>query len=337
MEKVMLFNGKQNGYSELNHPAESLLASREATLDELSPQMMKELIHELLLRQEELRLQNEILQHHQRQLEAQKLEAVAQLAGGVAHHFNNMLTAILGYVDLSLDDLQADHPVANNLQIVKKTAQRAATLTSQLLAFTRQTLIRPQIANLNDSILNMEPALEALVGKTIHLTLFLAPELNEVKIDLSQFEQLLLHLVTNGREAMPEGGQLTLETANISVDSVTAPRHPQLPAGDYVRLTVIDTGRGMTETVKRRIFEPFFTTKEVGQGTGLGLATCWGIVQQHQGDITVESQPGQGTTFNIYLPCISTPQLSGDQPGYPPMFLPEAEPTANELAVPICY
>src|SRR5688572_781477 len=161
MEKIMRLNGKRNGYSELNHLTEGSLASGEVTLDDLSPQMMKELIHDLLLRQEELRLQNETLQHHQRQLEAQKLEAVAQLAGGVAHHYNNMLTAILGYVDLSLDDLPVNHPVANNLQIVKKTAQRAATLTSQLLAFTRQTLIRPQIANLNDSILNMKPILEA--------------------------------------------------------------------------------------------------------------------------------------------------------------------------------
>jgi two-component system, cell cycle sensor histidine kinase and response regulator CckA len=179
----------------------------------------------------------------------------------------------------------------------------------------------------------MKPVLEALIGKTVRLPLFLAPDLNEVKLDPSQFEQILLQLVTNGREAMPKGGQLSLETANISVHSV-APHHPE---GDYVRLTVTDTGRGMTEAIKQRVFEPFFTTKEVGEGTGLGLSTCWGIVQQHQGYMTVESQPGQGTTFSIYLPYVSTPQLIGDQLGYPPMFLPEDEPTANELAVPICY
>jgi signal transduction histidine kinase len=310
--------------------------------------MLKNLIRELLIRQEELRLQNEALCYKQRQLEetqkkhlhleeqqqAQKLEAVAQLAGGMAHHFNNMLTAILGYVELSFDDLPADHPVADNLQIVKETAQRAATLNHQLLAFTRQTLIWPQLANLNDLILRLQPRLESLVGETVHLNLCLAPELNEVKIDPGQFEQLLFNLVTNSREAMPEGGQLTLETTNLSISPMTAARYPHLPAGDYVKLSVIDTGRGMTEELKRRIFEPFFTTKEVGQGTGLGLPTCWGIVQQHGGHITVDSQPDQGTTFNLYLPRVSTAQPAREQSAASCLLF-EEEPVLEDLPVPL--
>jgi signal transduction histidine kinase len=246
---------------------------------------------------------------HQTRLEAQlrqaqKLEAVGQLAAGVAHNFNNMLTAIMGYVGLALDNLPANHPVVGDLEGVQKTAQRAANLTHQLLAFTRTQNTQPRLFNLNELIINMKSMLRQLISETIELEILPAPELGWVKIDVGQFEQVLVNMVVNARDAMPEGGELTLATANVTLDTSYTTPYEEIAPGNYVKLSVSDTGCGMTPETKEHIFEPFFTTKEVGKGTGLGLATCFGIVKQSQGHIAVQSEPGQGTTFEIYLPQV---------------------------------
>jgi PAS domain S-box-containing protein len=229
---------------------------------------------------------------------AQKMEAVGHLAGGVAHNFNNMLTTMMGYVGLAIDALPADHPVSPDLQMVQKSAQKAAALTSQLLAFTRDQPAELKILNFNDLILDIEPLLRQTAGAAIHLVLCLDPALGLVKLDPNQFTQVLLNLVINGRDAMPNGGRLTLTTANVTVDQ----QNPIVAHGHYILISVMDTGVGMSEEVKNHLFEPFFTTKEVGKGAGLGLATCFGIIQQCKGYITVQSEPGEGTTFDIYLP-----------------------------------
>ena len=243
------------------------------------------------------------IKHLEDQLhQAQKLEAVGQLAGGVAHNFNNMLTAIMGYVGLSMESLPPDHPVKQDLLGIEKTTQRAAGLTQQLLAFTRNQIIQPTIIDLNNLVLNMRGMLRQLVNESIELIIISNPNLDPVRVDPGQFEQVLVNLVLNARDAMPDGGQLIIETTNITIDQSIASRHEEVRrTGNYVMLSVSDTGSGMTEEVKTHIFEPFFTTKEVGQGTGLGLATCFGIVKQNNGYISVYSEPGQGTSFKIYL------------------------------------
>ena len=229
--------------------------------------------------------------------QSQKMEAVGQLAGGVAHHYNNMLTAIIGFVTLSLAELPSDHAIAKDLERIQNTAQRAATLTRQLLTFTRKQSVRPEIINLNDLIRNAERLLHNLLSEAVEVKMILAADLASVKIDGGQFEQLLFNLAANARDAMPRGGELLIQTANLTLKEPT-----EIPAGDYVQVTVRDSGHGMTEAVKARIFDPFFTTKDIGQGTGLGLSICYGIITQHHGYIIVESESGQGATFRVYLP-----------------------------------
>jgi PAS domain S-box-containing protein len=235
---------------------------------------------------------------------AQKLEAVGQLAGGIAHNFNNMLTAIMGYTGLSLEALPSDHPIRPDLEGIQKTAQRAARLTQQLLAFTRSQIIQPKVVNLNDLVDEMSGLVRQLIGEAIELVISPAPDLGLVKVDPGQFEQILVNLVVNASDAMPDGGRLLIETQNAIVDAAYAGHYPDVIPGDYVVVAVTDSGHGMSEEVKAHLFEPFFTTKEVGRGTGLGLATCFGIVKQHNGHITVYSEPGQGATFKIYLPRV---------------------------------
>ncbi len=240
-------------------------------------------------------------QFHQKQ----KIEAIGRLAGGMAHNFNNLLTTIMGYTELALQTLPPDNSVYSDLQDIQYAAQRAANLTRQLLAFARKQVINPTVINLNTLILNnIHERLHSLIGESIELVLQLAPDLGQVKADPGQLEQVLLNLVLNARDAMPDGGKLTIKTANVILDRDGVSRYPGLTPGQYIMLTVSDTGVGMTEAVKARIFEPFFTTKEVGQGIGLGLATCFGIVKQLGGHIEIDSDVDQGTTFKIYLPRI---------------------------------
>jgi signal transduction histidine kinase/ActR/RegA family two-component response regulator len=233
---------------------------------------------------------------------SQKLEAIGRLAGGVAHDFNNLLTAILGYAGMALETLPAQHPARSDIQGIQNTVQRAANLTRQLLAFARKQIINPHVFNPNDLVLNLEKMLNRLIDADIKLTTTLASDLAPVKADPSQLEQVLVNLAVNARDAMPNGGELIIETANVTLDHHYARRHAEITPGEYVLLAVSDTGFGMTEEVKRRLFEPFFTTKEVGKGSGLGLATCFGIVKQIGGHIRVYSELDQGTTFKIYLP-----------------------------------
>jgi PAS domain S-box-containing protein len=237
--------------------------------------------------------------------QSQKLEAIGQLAGGVAHDFNNLLTAITGHSQMCLRNLQADNPLYRRIEQIKKAGDRAAALTRQLLAFSRKQILQPEILDLNSIVVEMNKMLQRLIGEDIDLMMGLAGDLGKVKADPNQLEQVLMNLSVNARDAMPKGGKLTIETSNTYLSEEFAGRHIAVPPGDYVMLAVSDTGCGMDTQTQARIFEPFFTTKEVGKGTGLGLATVYGIVNQSGGTIWVYSEPGVGTTFKIYLPRIA--------------------------------
>ena len=236
--------------------------------------------------------------------QTQKIDSIGRLAGGVAHDFNNILAVICGHTDLALAQLSPDAPLRSNLECIQESAERAANLTRQLLAFARRQVIEPRRINLNELIVNLNKMLRRLIGEDIKLVTQTAPDLGQIKADPGQIEQVLLNLVVNARDAMPEGGTLTIRTDNVTLDEDYARRHLVTP-GDYVMVSVSDTGVGMTDEVKQHIFEPFFTTKEQGKGTGLGLATCFGIIQQSNGHIHSESQVDKGTQFKIYLPRVS--------------------------------
>jgi PAS domain S-box-containing protein len=244
----------------------------------------------------ELELENQYRQ-------TQKIDSIGRLAGGVAHDFNNILAVICGHTDLALMQLSPDAPLRSSLECIQESAERAANLTRQLLAFARRQVIEPRRINLNELVVNLNKMLRRLIGEDIKLVTQAAPELGPVKADPGQIEQVLLNLVVNARDAMPEGGTLTIHTDNVTLDEDYARRNLITP-GEYVMVSVTDTGAGMTDEVKLHIFEPFFTTKEQGKGTGLGLATCFGIIQQSNGHIHCDSQLGQGTQFRIYLPRV---------------------------------
>ncbi|MCB9079899.1 MAG: response regulator [Anaerolineaceae bacterium] len=246
-----------------------------------------------------------------RQLEEQlhqskKLEALGQLAAGVAHHFNNLLTSIIGFVTFAKDTLPENHPAANDLERVLEASDKAATLTHQLLAFTRQEQIQLQITDFNSLVEKVWNNLVASFEQSISGQAILAPDVGLAKLDANQFDQLLTHLIRNACDAMPTGGQLTLETQKVWLQENQCQQVIDIPPGEYVLLIVIDTGFGMTDEVKAHLFEPFFTTKPVGQGTGLGLATCLGIVKQHHGYIFIQSNPAAGTKVKVYFPSQST-------------------------------
>jgi signal transduction histidine kinase/CheY-like chemotaxis protein len=236
--------------------------------------------------------------------QAQKMEAVGRLAGGVAHDFNNLLTIIKGHGDLMLEKLPADNPLQRNANQIEKAANRAASLTRQLLAFSRMQLLEPKVLDLNVLVAEMCSLLKRLVREDISFTFKAGESLGRVKADPGQIEQVIMNLTVNACDAMPTGGKLIVETRNVSVDEAMAKRRPQLAAGDYIRLSVEDTGHGMDAATQERIFEPFFTTKELGKGTGLGLATVYGVVKQSGGCIWVESQLEEGTRFEVYLPVV---------------------------------
>jgi len=236
--------------------------------------------------------------------QAQKLEAVGQLAGGVAHDFNNVLTAVIGYSDLLLSDTPRGTPLHDGLSEIGKAGHRASQITRQLLAFSRKQILVPRVLDVNALILELEKLLRRVVFEDIRIVTRLAPDVGRIKTDPTQIEQVLVNLTVNARDAMPKGGTLTIETSNATLDGHFPPRQEPVVPGDYVLLSVNDTGVGMDRMTQERLFEPFFTTKGVGKGTGLGLATVYGVVTQSGGYIWVYSEPDHGTTFKIYLPRV---------------------------------
>lgn len=238
----------------------------------------------------------------EQQLQAQRMESVGRLAGGVAHDFNNLLTIITGRSHLALSRLAPDDPVRHDIEQIAMTAERAARLTQQLLTFSRRQGLRPEVMDLNSMIETMEASLLRPIGEHIEFVTTLAPALWAVKADPAQLEQVIMNLALNARDAMPTGGRLMVETANVALGAEMAGTPVGASPGDYVLLRVSDTGVGMDAATRARMFEPFFTTKEIGKGTGLGLFSVYGIVQQSGGHMTVESEPEQGTTIRIYLP-----------------------------------
>jgi two-component system, cell cycle sensor histidine kinase and response regulator CckA len=283
---------------------------------------------------EKKRLENQLL-------EAQKLESVGRLAGGVAHDFNNMLTAIIGYAELIEEECPLDNQAQEYLKNVTLAAEKASNLTQQLLAFARRQVIEPKTLNLNDLILSLDKLLRRLIGENIELVILPEENLHAVKVDPGQFEQILVNLIVNARDAMPHGGKITIETDNVTLDAEYARHHEGTIPGDYVMLAVSDTGVGMEEGIRLHIFEPFFTTKAKGRGTGLGLATVYGIVRQAGGHIWLYSEPGEGTTFKIYLPRTMDPpeavavplSIPRQQGGSETILLVEDEPAVRALAV----
>ncbi|HEY7513995.1 MAG TPA: ATP-binding protein, partial [Vicinamibacteria bacterium] len=272
--------------------------------------------------------------------QAAKMEAVGRVAGGVAHDFNNLLTAILGYAELALGRLGPEDSVRRHIDGIVRTATRASDLTRQLLAFSRKQVLSPRVINLNDVMAASEGLFRRLLGEDIRLVSRLGTALGATRVDRAQVEQILMNLVVNARDAMPEGGALVIETRNVQLDEEWASGHPGSSTGPHVMLSVNDSGVGMDAETQRHIFEPFFTTKELGRGTGLGLATVYGIVKQSGGYITVESTVGKGTTFRIFLPRVeekppkaeAVASASAPARGRETILLVEDEDVVRELA-----
>jgi CheY-like chemotaxis protein len=230
------------------------------------------------------------------------MEAVGRLAGGVAHDFNNMLTAIMSYSDLILSDMPPDSPLRADMVEIVKAADKATALTRKLLAFSRQQVLRPTLVDMNGAIEGLRKMIKRLVGPSIEVAIHASEDLWTISADPTEIERVMMNLVLNARDAMADGGRLTIETSNIVIDEEYASGHAETPPGEYVLVTISDTGAGMTREVREKLFEPFFTTKEKGKGTGLGLPSVYGIVKQSGGFIWVYSEVGKGTTFKIYLP-----------------------------------
>ena len=272
-----------------------------------------QLTHYLILIEdvtEKRRLQEQFLQ-------AQKMEAVGRLAGGIAHDFNNLLTVINGYSELLLKMAGSSHPWFDKIAQIKKAGERASALTSQLLAFSRKQIIQPKLLNLNHVLHELEKMLKRLIGEDIELQIFYDEHLGTIKADPTQIEQVIMNLIVNARDAMPKGGKLTIELKNQLVDSTFINKHAGIKEGWYVKMSVIDTGIGMDQETIKHIFEPFFSTKEKGKGTGLGLATVYGIVKQNKGYIQVYSEVGHGTVFHVYFPIVNASELDASAPETP--------------------
>lgn len=271
-----------------------------------------------------LGLANDVTERNSQQaqlFQPQKLEALGRLAGGVAHDLNNLMGVVLGYGELALEQLDYNSPPGRNVESMLKAAGQAVSIVRQLLAFSRQQIQQPRIVSLNTIVKNMETLLRRLIGEDVQLSIDTGANLDTVKADPSQIEQVIMNLASNARDAMPEGGRLSIGTSNVELDVMDPLRQPGSPIGPHVLLTVSDTGCGMDAKTQARIFEPFFTTKEPGKGTGLGLSMAYGIVKQSGGSISVGSQPGHGATFTICLPRVegapqpqSTEKPSGKMP-----------------------
>lgn len=259
-----------------------------------------------------------------RSFESKKLESIGKLAGGVAHEYNNIMTIIIGQSELMLSGLPSGSPLRINLSEIRKAADRAAVLTRQLLAYGRQQILTPNILDLNTVIESMAGALRRTMGRKVDVRIVTTSGLGLVKADTMQIEQVILNIAKNSARAMPNGGKLTLETASVALDHEYVSHIPELKAGEYAMLAVTDTGAGMDEEMKARVFEPFFTTKGIGQGSGLGLSTCYGIVKQSGGHLSVYSEPGRGATFKIYLPQVE-PQGKGPRAGFDAPELPRGK------------
>jgi signal transduction histidine kinase/CheY-like chemotaxis protein len=260
--------------------------------------------------------------------QAQKMESVGRLAGGVAHDFNNQLMGIMNYVELCRDELPPGHPVRGHLDEITRDAQRSADIAKQLLAFARKQVIAPKVLDMNDALAGMLKMLRHLMGEDIELTWGPGAAVGPVKMDPGQLDQILANLCVNARDAIAGVGKVTIETANTTLDDAYCAMHADAVPGDYIRLSVSDSGCGMSKDVLAHIFEPFYTTKEVGKGTGLGLATVYGIVEQNHGHIEVQSEPGKGTTFSIYLPRAASEADTGSA-----AVTPERLPRGTETIV----
>ena len=277
-------------------------------------------------------------QYDEALLQAQKMESIGRLAGGIAHDFNNMLTAISGFADLLVQDLPEEGDARDSAETIKRAASQAAALTQQLLAFSRRQVLQPVVLDPDATIEALEPMLRRLIGEDVDLRVSLRAAPWRMRVDPSQLEQIVMNLVVNARDAMPDGGRIVVETGRAAFDSAYASEHFEVTPGNYVMVAVSDTGIGMDMATRQHIFEPFFTTKEPGKGTGLGLATIYGVVRQSGGHIWLYSEPGQGTTFKVYFPVVADPVAEPEAPpagivgGTETILLVEDEPHVRELA-----
>ncbi len=290
-----LYNRKKNGELYWEHTCISPITDADGTITHFVA-LKEDVTQKKFYEEEKKRLQIQLLQ-------AQKMEAIGKLSGGVAHDFNNLLTAIMGYSELVLDSFGDQERLRKNVEEIRKSAERAASLTRQLLAFSRRQVLQTKVLDINDLVTDIKKLLFRLIGEDIELATELAADLPKVKIDPAQIEQVVMNLAINARDAMQHGGILTIRTENVVIDEASSRLIPYSRPGSFVCLTVEDTGEGMDKDVIQHIFEPFFTTKDVGKGTGLGLAVVYGIVKQHEGWINVQSEEGKGTSFKVYLPA----------------------------------
>jgi PAS domain S-box-containing protein len=289
---------------------------------------------------ERKRAEQEMVSLQEQLRQSQKMEAIGRLAGGIAHDFNNLLTVIKGNSQLSLLDLREGDPLKTNIEEIRKASERASDLISQLLAFSRKQIMEMQVLDVNIILKRLDNMLHRVLGEDIEMVTILTEGIGKIKADPGQIEQVIVNLAVNSRDAMPDGGKLTIETANVELDEEYARKHIAVKPGQYVMLSVSDTGMGMTPEVQERVFEPFFTTKEMGKGTGLGLSTVYGIVKQSGGNIWVYSEAGKGTAFKIYLPQVDEPLTElkevvskGIPRGDETILIVEDEETVRKLAV----